>query len=1073
MENITFECPGCGQILETTADVAGQVVKCPSCELEFEVPALEGDALETESPEESALESSAPNDDAYLLNKLAPGVGDSSPAPKEPVPQDDLLSKLAGSGPAPQRKRPGGEWGPSPAAVIPPVADEEGDEDQGDNEEGGSLAVPQEHVPSKPKLGLRVRTEEEENILSSVPSTGDGGMFQQPVYTGPTWHLPRWVKLTMSSVLSFVFVFMTMCFVPFGDSRVIKLWMAAEEALQNPRGRDGVKTLEEAIRGIAINDKNRDDKIGLMAAYGLAIIMAGDVADGQTVCRYIEGKYKNSSYAGLVAQKSIMEQCRSCKKRVPEKCPVCKGNSKCLSCDGAGFKRRGRLSGSSGGLGNGFRRAIGKQKASLSKAPEEAVGVDEDAQKCVSCDGTGVCPYCKGSGRKPFFCEECKNELEVLSVNKVKNQHAQVVEKMAEPLRKKNRIGKILLTIQAMKFHIGSKPSPPADTIDATESAILFSRTKQEDPEDYIRPPEKVFVYDDSSLSVADALIALSMLQSQRRALDPEALRLVVDKSIKVEDMKELSDPDRFKKFLDDHGLVMKTAPLTDKIKIPLITTVSSWAYSLAVMYMTQASYEKAYAQVESVADDKTEFGAACVVLKDLLEMMGKDDREIKKLGKESEYRASRIKVAINEEKKEAAMKEGAGVIVGLVEYTRNVAGTRSAISRRFEEACKMGLTSEARGLLGYLISERKKIQTAAETVKAFGVGTETLIVPEIPGSVTELYQILDGLYATAEGLIKECEELLVSDVPKVSRNYAKAYYLDRASLPAKVGMGYGIVANHSQLFTSPQNLVLASPAPRSKLQTLPEGLALGLGCEGPVRVGISSSAGAKPVESGGKYGYWTLLGFHDLTSDIPFPFVALSDDSRKYPFSIMSGRQAYQWLMVNYESKIKAKGFMMSYKSGSPAGASDCFALPVALASVSTYDKKKYRDDVVCAGGLQPDGVLLRVRGASAKVRSISDSKEFGIMVLPSANKADLAALTIDDLCKCIIITAENVSECMNCCNDVNYKKDVIATLAEAQKLILNGELYEAKKKLVSIGLNSDIYNIGRLLELLTVADL
>jgi len=39
MPDISFNCPGCGQTLEAPEEYAGQVVECPSCKGEIEVPA--------------------------------------------------------------------------------------------------------------------------------------------------------------------------------------------------------------------------------------------------------------------------------------------------------------------------------------------------------------------------------------------------------------------------------------------------------------------------------------------------------------------------------------------------------------------------------------------------------------------------------------------------------------------------------------------------------------------------------------------------------------------------------------------------------------------------------------------------------------------------------------------------------------------------------------------------------------------------------------------------------------------------------------------------------------------------
>ncbi len=41
MSNITFECPGCQQVLETPVEMAGQVVECPVCHQEIIIPSPE------------------------------------------------------------------------------------------------------------------------------------------------------------------------------------------------------------------------------------------------------------------------------------------------------------------------------------------------------------------------------------------------------------------------------------------------------------------------------------------------------------------------------------------------------------------------------------------------------------------------------------------------------------------------------------------------------------------------------------------------------------------------------------------------------------------------------------------------------------------------------------------------------------------------------------------------------------------------------------------------------------------------------------------------------------------------
>lgn len=47
-----FSCGKCGQVLEATDDLAGQLVECPECGSELEVPAAEaGQAGENVCPE--------------------------------------------------------------------------------------------------------------------------------------------------------------------------------------------------------------------------------------------------------------------------------------------------------------------------------------------------------------------------------------------------------------------------------------------------------------------------------------------------------------------------------------------------------------------------------------------------------------------------------------------------------------------------------------------------------------------------------------------------------------------------------------------------------------------------------------------------------------------------------------------------------------------------------------------------------------------------------------------------------------------------------------------------------------
>ncbi|OVE74250.1 hypothetical protein BVX94_00975 [bacterium B17] len=420
-------------------------------------------------------------------------------------------------------------------------------------------------------------------------------------------------------------------------------------------------------------------------------------------------------------------------------------------------------------------------------------------------------------------------------------------------------------------------------------------------------------------------------------------------------------------------------------------------------------------------------------------------------------------------------MKNGSGIVVGLVEYMRNVAGTRITIAKRFKEACEAGMTSEAKALLQYLITERELITQAADSLRAQRVKTSSIVVPKLPASVSQLFATIDGVYNKAEKLFTECEEqeLYASDVPKVARNMATAYYLDRASIKAKVGMGYATIANHYHLFVKPEKLSLKIPEASAGAKVVSEGAAMGLGGKGAVKLGVGAYNNMSGLGVDKQYAYWTLLPFHDLTAEVELPEVGISRASAKNPLNIISGRQSYKWLLVDHEAKVKSKGLLMSLKSGSGEGATDCFALPVSMAALSLYDKKKYRDDVLCAGGIEPDGTLLRIRGTAAKVRSVADSGKLKLMIIPAANKSDLAVLSVDDLCKCIIVLAEDINEAMGCATKMDYKEAVLATLVEAQDLIMGGSLYEAKKKLITIGNHSQIYNIGRLLELLTIADL
>ena len=126
-----------------------------------------------------------------------------------------------------------------------------------------------------------------------------------------------------------------------------------------------------------------------LATCALGLLHNENTPEAEKALKALNTQFPASPHLTLLRFDELDRQCRRCdgrKTTLTANCVKCLGGRRCLVCDGRGFQK------------------ILNQKR-----------VD-----CSACTATGRCPLCKGVGRTPEPCKECRGRGSILDHRKVR-----------------------------------------------------------------------------------------------------------------------------------------------------------------------------------------------------------------------------------------------------------------------------------------------------------------------------------------------------------------------------------------------------------------------------------------------------------------------------------------------------------------------------------------------------------------------------------------------------------------------------------------------------------------------------
>ena len=136
-----------------------------------------------------------------------------------------------------------------------------------------------------------------------------------------------------------------------------------------------------------------DLKAKLSVIYCLGCMYTGSNKEAAAVSSYLERKYPDDSNLKYLSKEYISDTCAVCggSGSVQTNCTSCNGSGKCSVCKGSGT------------------------------TTIDHVGGGHETVKCSRCHGTGKCQLCNGTGKISATCTSCNGTGCKLSKNKIKN----------------------------------------------------------------------------------------------------------------------------------------------------------------------------------------------------------------------------------------------------------------------------------------------------------------------------------------------------------------------------------------------------------------------------------------------------------------------------------------------------------------------------------------------------------------------------------------------------------------------------------------------------------------------------
>jgi len=635
-----------------------------------------------------------------------------------------------------------------------------------------------------------------------------------------------------------------------------------------------------------------------------------------------------------------------------------------------------------------------------------------------------------------------------------------------------------------------------------------------------------------------DFLQFVSYKRNLKIAIDPDALQVLVKTDVEIATPSTQSNSELLDRCLKSRGFIVQDMTLTTGVSVAFVTTPDGWAYLQAVSAMKRGNIQLMYNSLSSIKDEQTSFGAHCAVLKKALVTITQRNQQMSQVEAEIQKNVAGFISARNDLKmadmiasrSRSSNPQGLNTDITKARYEKAVADAEKShqaldalfqkmvasnliIGDAFDAAYNAGYASEAAFLFEQLYSSYVRYRNVLGTMQKEGLLRSEKNLSEVPKSVQELrVSLRDSKTAAEADLNRAAQALNERDYPTARQFYARAYWEDRTLPLARGGIGYcDLQRNATALKSVLDDVIQTSPTERSErlekecrereqvglLRALVDrrtekqsttqrepitklgvlnglGVTCGKGGLLPVAVRIENIPAA-PKEKKDEESYWDSVVMKELQQrDYP---VSFGDYGQKDPYMFLAATEAYKWLSGIDGAVTGRTGLQVEFQELLGGKAGDSAGAAIAAAAYSSLRRVPLRQDVAMTGSVHGNGAVTGVGLVPVKVAGAIAVKGIQVVIVPEENAADLATLSLEELCRVTIVTGKDIRTYLKYATSLGIRSTAeqreaskaISLLQDAQVRLLLGENTAALQILLSAAdCPSEIYSVHRLLELL-----
>jgi hypothetical protein len=641
-----------------------------------------------------------------------------------------------------------------------------------------------------------------------------------------------------------------------------------------------------------------------------------------------------------------------------------------------------------------------------------------------------------------------------------------------------------------------------------------------------------------------DFALLVSSARQFDLAIDPAVMATLGRTRVEMRAPSDAEAPVLLAVELGPHGLVLQPTQLAADRPVALLSSPAAWAHLTASEAIRRGDFKRAYDALVSVEKDTSDLGKHCARLRQSFLEIQRRNQQIADLERQvrvslDEFRraaqdmetarmayqtrgqrgseASDPVLTFASNRYNKAVAEARKTFEAMDRLYERLTESNKLIAEALDEAQTRGFSTEAHFLFENLYTSFVRFRSLLGAMQKEELLEAQVNLEKMPEFVEQVRASLKTAVDTAAAHTRAAQQALrAGDTPRAGQLFMQAHATDAGLALARIGRGYCAVQANLQslrelleppapLETRRQTIerefrdrrklgfqqvlaeirtretATAAPAVRTRLGSA-TGLAVtdGKGALFPVAVRIENvpSRGRSDAAQPGRSGYWSSALLKEL-EDKDFP-VSFGDYGMKDPFMLMGAVEAYKWLKSLDRALSGRVGFSIDFHELFGGKAGDSAGVAVAASAYSSLRQVPLRQDVAITGSIRANGDVKAVGAVPLKIAGALASDDVEIAIVPRENEADLLWIPFDELCKLVIVVADDISTYLkyitspDAAKQSEEQKQALARVRQlqaAQMHLLLGDRAAAAELLAPLtAAGRELYNVERLLGVLRI---